>query len=125
MEDFPDPKSLGDYINFLDKNETEYFKYLEWRSYYKKVCKVQKANFCNLCHQIQHSKLEPKIISDFAKFWHNSSCEELKTESAKQNLLLRMKNTRANAPFNKDVWFPELKSNTSQYSKNKLNKIQK
>ena len=51
VEDFKTPKVLGDYLNYLDKNESAYKEYFKWRSMQDKDLPnfKRKHSFCQLC----------------------------------------------------------------------------
>ena len=46
---FKSPKDLAQYLNYLDKNDTEYKKYFEWRHTYK--CGFFTLNFTSFCER--------------------------------------------------------------------------
>ena len=50
-EDFKSPKSLVDYLNYLDKNETAYRSYMKWRTMKKDEMPMSEiaVGFCQLC----------------------------------------------------------------------------
>ncbi|KAF0993407.1 hypothetical protein HZS_4275 [Henneguya salminicola] len=58
--DFPNPKSLSEYLIFLSINETAYSKYHEWRKYYS--AHNYRANTCKFLSKI--TKLMQNPISE-------------------------------------------------------------
>ncbi|KAM9334665.1 4-galactosyl-N-acetylglucosaminide 3-alpha-L-fucosyltransferase 9-like [Symphorus nematophorus] len=50
IDDFPSPKELADRLLYLDKNETEYMNYFDWRSRFKVMESVfAQENACRTC----------------------------------------------------------------------------
>ena len=47
-KDFQSISHLAEYIKYLDKNETAYAEYFEWKSYFR-VLKYNQHIFCQLC----------------------------------------------------------------------------
>uniref|UniRef100_A0A914QMS9 Fucosyltransferase n=1 Tax=Panagrolaimus davidi TaxID=227884 RepID=A0A914QMS9_9BILA len=78
VTDFKNIKELGDYLNFLMKNHTEYRKYLDWTKFYKKSygCFFLNDMPCVLCD------LALKITNGFRKqnnvrkWWQEEVCIE-------------------------------------------------
>ena len=46
-QEFETPQKLAEYLQYLDKNETAYAEYFEWKKYYKMTYKD--SLFCKLC----------------------------------------------------------------------------
>ncbi|KAF0985396.1 hypothetical protein HZS_496 [Henneguya salminicola] len=55
--DFPNPKSLAQYLNNLSKNENEYSRYHQWRKYYN--IKEYKADSCKILSKITEALQKP------------------------------------------------------------------
>ena len=77
--DFKDMKSLADYIDYLDKNQTAYNEYHKWRlSYY-----VKPHNYgCNLCKTLnkKHNNVKRWKAKKLSTFWSGKSCVRFKKE---------------------------------------------
>ena len=72
MRDFKSPKHLADYLNYLDKNNTAYNKYIEGKQ--QVVCKndpSMSANTypCRLCTYLHKHYRETQIVPDAREFW--------------------------------------------------------
>ena len=73
--DFPTIKHLANYILYLNKNDTAYNEYFNWKQQYKQVGK--EAWTCRIC-SMRNKKLEQKAC-DLGKFWGiNESCSHYK-----------------------------------------------
>ncbi|XP_078362526.1 3-galactosyl-N-acetylglucosaminide 4-alpha-L-fucosyltransferase FUT3-like [Oculina patagonica] len=71
--DFDSLKDLADYLKYLDKNDTAYNQYFEWKSKYK-IVKYQ-FWWCQLCKALQDPTKPPKTYHKISEFWGiKSSC---------------------------------------------------
>ena len=71
--DFDSVKDLADYLKYLDKNDTAYNQYFQWKSKYKAV----KYQFwlCQLCKALHDPTKPPKTYHKISEFWGvNKSC---------------------------------------------------
>ena len=81
VRDFKSPKHLAEYLPYLDKNDTEYMSYFEWRKHF--TCNFLHAIengvnkvFCDFCRYLFEDK-RPKRIQNFTKwFSDDAECEE-------------------------------------------------
>ncbi|CAJ0588774.1 unnamed protein product [Cylicocyclus nassatus] len=70
-DDFNSVAELGEYLNYLRKNDTAYLRYFAWTQYYRKPI-YQTSAMCNLCEDIYKGK---KIIaSDINKSFNINDC---------------------------------------------------
>jgi alpha-1,3-fucosyltransferase len=51
VRDFQSISRLAEYITYLDKNQTAYAEYFEWKNYFRVVVDF-KNPFCNVCQVI-------------------------------------------------------------------------
>ena len=65
--DFDSVKALADYLKYLDKNDTAYNAYFEWKRKYK-VVKYQYW-FCGLCKALHDPGKPVQIYSKLSVFW--------------------------------------------------------
>ena len=67
--DFPSPSKLAEYLLHLDKNDTEYNSYMEWR-YSPRLVRshgpysAEKNGFCRLCQKL-HLPFLPKMSRSY------------------------------------------------------------
>lgn len=64
--DYSDPKSLGDRLKQLMKNDTEYLSYFWWKDFYVKD--YASSAWCRLC-QMLHDKELPTKVYDKLNNW--------------------------------------------------------
>ena len=69
--DFATIKDLADYLLYLDKNDTAYNEYHQWR--YKYTLNRHHC-MCLFCEAIQNYNLAPKTV-DLEKFWGKHTCD--------------------------------------------------
>ena len=55
VDDFSTVQALADFLQGLDKNETAYMEYLDWKFEYRRVCETQNP-FCDICKRIYEVK---------------------------------------------------------------------
>jgi alpha-1,3-fucosyltransferase len=68
--DYENPKALADFLDKLDRNDTEYLSYFWWQHYYHaEHLHLQRLAFCDLCAKL-HEDLEPKSYPNFEQWWH-------------------------------------------------------
>ncbi|KAJ7390337.1 alpha-(1-_3)-fucosyltransferase [Desmophyllum pertusum] len=67
VADFDSVKALADYLKYLDKNDTAYNQYFQWRTKYK----VVKYQFwlCQLCKALHNPIKSPKTYHKISEFW--------------------------------------------------------
>ena len=65
--DFDSVKDLADYLKYLDKNDTAYNQYFEWKTKYK----VVKYQFwlCQLCKALHDPTRPAKTYHKISDFW--------------------------------------------------------
>ena len=65
--DFDSVKALADYLKYLDKNDTAYNQYFQWKTKYK----VVKYQFwlCQLCKALHDPTKPAKIYHKISEFW--------------------------------------------------------
>ena len=73
--DFDSVKDLADYLKYLDKNDTAYNQYFQWKTKYK----VVKYEFwlCQLCKALHDPTKPAKIYHKISEFWgrYGGSCQ--------------------------------------------------
>ena len=74
IRDFKSPKHLADYLLYLDKNDTVYMSYFNWRKDYE--VKLPDCSgptvFCHLCRYM-HTNNSTKITKDYNKWYYRKS----------------------------------------------------
>ncbi|XP_031566389.1 glycoprotein 3-alpha-L-fucosyltransferase A-like [Actinia tenebrosa] len=71
--DFPSLKDLASYLKYLDKNDTAYNEYFQWKLKYK----IDYPNpwNCQMCADLNNPNLPVKVYNDLDSFWGiKSSC---------------------------------------------------
>ncbi|XP_012559820.1 glycoprotein 3-alpha-L-fucosyltransferase A [Hydra vulgaris] len=64
---FSSIKELGDYINYLDSDDSAYNKYFEWKKHFKVTDGIDKI--CMLCHALHRKDQHEKTYKQFHSFW--------------------------------------------------------
>ena len=70
-QDFKSMKELGDYIKYLDKNDTAYNAFHQWRY---KYALYEHSAFCEFC-RAAHSSNTPRKIVDLEDFQGKQNCD--------------------------------------------------
>ena len=73
VADFDSVEALADYLKYLDKNDTAYNQYFEWKTKYK----IVKPQFwlCQLCKALHDPTKPPKTYHKMSEFWgRKGSC---------------------------------------------------
>ena len=89
VDDFDNPKELGQYLVYLGSNDDVYFEYLKWRRYYQHT--RDSTMRCKLCDMLVNNKLNQEkqvVISDFMAFWKKTECDRNITFFSKFLILL-------------------------------------
>ncbi|XP_032223447.1 alpha-(1,3)-fucosyltransferase C-like [Nematostella vectensis] len=68
--DFPSVKALADYIQYLDKNDTAYNEYFQWKKYYHAEENVLTFP-CHLCTAL-NIDLKPRVYDNIDTYWGKS-----------------------------------------------------
>ncbi|XP_041665417.1 4-galactosyl-N-acetylglucosaminide 3-alpha-L-fucosyltransferase 9-like [Cheilinus undulatus] len=76
VNDFPNPKALAEFLLRLDKNDTEYMRYFEWRKYYSvtpHLLSTQKEFIQPICLACEHISRDRNfhVVHDLYK-WYSS-----------------------------------------------------
>lgn len=71
-DDFDTPEDLAKYLKYLDNNQEEYLKYLEWKKSYELVCEEKWP--CQLCAKLYKNEKKTRKYDDFPGFWNKSKC---------------------------------------------------
>lgn len=68
IKDYSSPKELADYLQILDKNDTLYNEYLQWKGRYDIVPHPSKA--CNVCEYLNKAEGVIKTYDRLDLFWN-------------------------------------------------------
>jgi Glycosyltransferase family 10 (fucosyltransferase) C-term len=66
IRDFESPQHLAEYLQYLDKNQTAYEQYFEWR---KKYVPSVTMSWCKLCEMLNNSSLPSKSYDNIYDWW--------------------------------------------------------
>jgi len=77
VDDFPSVKALAEYLLYLDKNNTAYNEYFQWRKKFGSQQKQMSQFGCDICDALHDECLQPKVYHDLTSFWNRSTdCEK-------------------------------------------------
>ena len=89
VEDFSTVKELADYLLYLDKNDTAYNEYFEWKGKYKLTDDVgwpfPDIFVCEICEKL-HTDYTAKVYEHLSDFWSWADCKD--DQSTKLNEIL-------------------------------------
>ena len=92
-EDFDNSKQLVDYLLYLDKNDTAYMEYFEWRKLYPCNYPLHKiddmfpdtaennyaiffTSFCSLCSLLRRETVPSKTVPSLTEYWYKSESKK-------------------------------------------------
>ena len=67
IDDFQTTKQLTDYLRYLDRNETAYAEYFEWKRYFK--VNFFSPIFCDLCRALNDKSMPSKMYESIDEWW--------------------------------------------------------
>ena len=68
VRDYPSPKALAEYLNYLSSNETAYYEYFQWKQEY--LPHRSMSEYCALCDGIHDPKLaNGKAAGGYYNWW--------------------------------------------------------
>lgn len=67
--DFPSIQSLAKYLQYLDRNDTAYNEYFNWKTKYKVDYPMSVVWTCNLCAALNNASIPSKIYHHLDSFW--------------------------------------------------------
>lgn len=71
--DFPNAKSLADYLNYLDVNKTAYEEYFHWKKNYTYHTETT-LWLCDLCEAVHGNTSRERL--DLVEFWGTPTCHD-------------------------------------------------
>ena len=78
VRDFESVEKVSEYLLYLDKNETAYAEYFEWKNYFS-ISDNSDDVFCQLC-QALHEDATPKVYQDLHQWWQtDANCQRAGT----------------------------------------------
>jgi hypothetical protein len=66
-QDYESAEKLADYLNYLDKNETAFAEYFEWKRYFQ--VNYFSRVFCNLCQALNDQSMPKKVYTNIDQWW--------------------------------------------------------
>ena len=86
--DFKTMKDLGDYLNYLNTNDTEYNSYFNWRNTFKVVHgDVVWHMFCTLCKRLKENPVRAQVV-DYIGWMENDTCKPWSVSDIFRDILL-------------------------------------
>ena len=87
--DFKTVKQLGEYLLYLDKNNTAYNEYFSWRLKYKVSINHIDTSLCSICKWfVSKSQLQSKVYDDLTSYWvKEAKCDEKKQLQVIESML--------------------------------------
>ena len=93
VQDFPSVKALALYLQYLDKNDTAYNQYFQWRRKFGSQRKHMPQFACHICKALHEEHLQPKVYHELDSFWNRTSdCES--HERSLRKLIMESKKGR-------------------------------
>ena len=71
VRDFESVEKLAEYLKYLDKNETAYAEYFEWKRYFTVSTNFADV-FCELCQSL-HKDTTTKVYQNLTKWWQTDA----------------------------------------------------
>ena len=78
VRDFKSTKLLAEYLLYLDKNDTAYMDYFQWKKNYRVEFghRTSTAVFCHFCKYL-HIVNKPKLLHSYSQwFFKQSQCKD-------------------------------------------------
>ncbi|XP_020916968.1 alpha-(1,3)-fucosyltransferase fut-5-like [Exaiptasia diaphana] len=73
--DFQNIEALVKYIEYLDRNDTAYNEYFQWKTKYTRIEPGEKSWTCQLCANIYNDSLPKKVYTNLGTYWGiDSNC---------------------------------------------------
>ncbi|EYB93249.1 hypothetical protein Y032_0184g975 [Ancylostoma ceylanicum] len=72
LDDFRNVKEMGQYLNYLRNNDTEYMKYFEWTAHFRKPSMYHSNALCKLCEDIYNGK--KVILNNIKQYYEENQC---------------------------------------------------
>ncbi|KHJ93955.1 fucosyl transferase [Oesophagostomum dentatum] len=72
LDDFENTQELGNYLNFLRRNDTEYKKYFQWRRHYRDPWGYRSDALCKLCEDIYNGT--ELVITNIKEYYEKKQC---------------------------------------------------
>lgn len=73
VRSFRSPKYLADYIKYLDKNDTAFNEYFEWKNHYHIINHNNKNLLCDICEYLHTSRNWTKIYTKPELHWNRKT----------------------------------------------------
>jgi hypothetical protein len=74
--DFQSMSELAKYLDYLNKNDSEYNSYFEWRKTHRVVHGGTMWNqFCYLCRALHNDSIPAQVV-DYQSWWSDDTCKE-------------------------------------------------
>ena len=71
--DFQTMEDLAKYIKYLDRNDTAYNEYFQWKTKYTRIEPGEKLWTCQLCARLHNESLPKQVYTNLGAYWGNES----------------------------------------------------
>ena len=72
VDDFDSPKELAEYLHLLDRNDTLYNEYFEWKGTGQFINTFFSCRLCAMLHQVKPGD-PPRFYNDANEWWRGGS----------------------------------------------------